>query len=160
MCVSVVTSDAGSHEDVWRAALDTEAAFSSPTDSRKGIELWVSWGRVKSIFAGLAPAVADGVGRSRAASRGGGDPLPKPVAEAAPPCLYVILMVTPPGASPTPSAALPCLRSCSAVGSLGAMRVPHYVDPTMLNVVSQLSAARAAPSISKIDPLHLQRQTL
>jgi len=69
-------------------------------------------------------------------------------------------MVTPPGASLTPSAALPCLRSCSAVGSLGAMRVPHYVDPTMLNVVSQLSAARAAPSILKIDPLHLQRQTL
>jgi len=33
-----VTSDAGSHEDVWRAALDTEAAFSSPTDSRKTIE--------------------------------------------------------------------------------------------------------------------------
>jgi len=55
-------------------------------------------------------------------------------------------MVTSPGAYPTPAAALPCLRSCSAVGSLGAIRVPHYVDPIMLNVVAQLSAARAVLS--------------
>jgi len=34
----VVISDAGSHKDVFRAALDIEAAFCSPTDSRKTLE--------------------------------------------------------------------------------------------------------------------------
>jgi len=88
----------------------------------------------------MASAVAE------KARRGGGGPLNKAVADAAPPWLYVILMVTPPGASRKPAADLPYLRSRSTVGALGAIRVPHDADPIVLNVVAQLSAARAVLS--------------